>query len=48
MRKVTTNALCGPEGAEDQEVIALRWQLGDSSPLDELIRQEPSGCCKRP
>jgi hypothetical protein len=40
MRQVTTEELASPEGsAVDLEVLAFRAQFGETSPLDELVRQ---------
>ncbi len=39
MKKVTTEDARNPEGELDAEVIAFRSQFGDSSPLDELVRE---------
>jgi transposase-like protein len=39
MRQVTTEELSGPDAAVDAEVLEFRSQFGQTSPLDELVRQ---------
>jgi putative transposase len=39
MRQITTDALASPAATLDPEVVEFRSQFGETSPLDELVRQ---------
>ena len=39
MRQTTTAAIASPAATLDPEVVEFRSQFGETSPLDELVRQ---------